>query len=297
MFLFTFFLCLITLKKTLGSYVNISSIYSGDGAKSTLASNVINGHDAFEGEFPFMAQIYYLDRQRNFRFKCGGSLIGDKHILTAAHCLYKDFSGKSMIPLEDMRIVVGKNERMSKKNNYKTYSVKDVNKFGYPENRAADFAIIALSANVPEEEATSIQIFGGEIQNTIPVQVLGFGSLNSDGSMPSSFLKVASVDISNSTNCSAKTIHWKNNDGMLICQESRGKNESNDSCNGDSGGPLITEYKNKYYLVGTVIIGAKKKETQKNVCGKDIVGYYARVGYYLDHIAEITEIPKTSLIL
>ncbi|PVU93634.1 hypothetical protein BB561_003138 [Smittium simulii] len=292
MFFFTFFLYSITLKKTLGGYVNISNIFNGDGTKSSLSSNVINGHDASEGEFPFMAQIYHSNNPNELKYHCGGSLIGDQYIITAAHCLYnKDLN---WVPLNNVRIVVGKNVRRDEENNHKLYFVKTVDFYGDPFTTAYDFAIYTLSTKVPESEASPIKIYPGKICNNIPVQVLGFGRVNPEVYEIKNVLQKANVDISSSTNCTKMNKHWNNNNEMLICQESKGINESNDSCKGDSGGPLITRYNDTNYLVGVVSTG-HKLTNQSNTCGKNIVAYYARVGYYFEDIISITNISKKNL--
>ena len=43
---------------------------------------IVHGNEAVMHEFPFMAAL--MNRNRQF---CGGSLIDDNHILTAAHCV------------------------------------------------------------------------------------------------------------------------------------------------------------------------------------------------------------------
>ena len=38
-------------------------------------------------EFPWMAGILQLDMAATERYKCGGSIISQSYVLTAAHCL------------------------------------------------------------------------------------------------------------------------------------------------------------------------------------------------------------------
>jgi len=46
------------------------------------ATRIINGKVTHVNEFPFMAAL--LNRKRQF---CGGSLVDEIHVLTAAHCV------------------------------------------------------------------------------------------------------------------------------------------------------------------------------------------------------------------
>jgi secreted trypsin-like serine protease len=45
---------------------------------------IVGGYPADKDKWPWMAAIVYSDTNRQF---CGGVLITDRHVLTAAHCV------------------------------------------------------------------------------------------------------------------------------------------------------------------------------------------------------------------
>ncbi|CRL00605.1 CLUMA_CG013865, isoform A [Clunio marinus] len=64
----------------------------GCGISKVPHNRVVGGVPAKKGEWPWMALVGYTSSIGEVSFKCGGSIITKRHILTAAHCIRKDLT-------------------------------------------------------------------------------------------------------------------------------------------------------------------------------------------------------------
>ena len=78
--------------------------------------------------------VKYLNR-------CGGSIIGEKHILTAVHCFFK--GGKEYIDIKIMRIVAGTNAIDDDQSVVKKVQAVYIKK-GYPTIWERDIAVVKV---------------------------------------------------------------------------------------------------------------------------------------------------------
>lgn len=65
---------------------------------------IVGGEKTKNGEYPHMAAIGWRSIDGTLSFKCGGSLISERFVLTAAHCGRADGQEPSIVRLGDQNI-------------------------------------------------------------------------------------------------------------------------------------------------------------------------------------------------
>ncbi|XP_039731781.1 serine protease 55 [Pteropus medius] len=236
-------------------------------------SRIIGGIEAEVGEFPWLVSI-----QAGNEHFCGGTIIDEWWIVTAAHCL----SHEGMIPT-DLSVVLGTNNLQSPSLEVKGVSSmvlhKDFNKL----NMDNDIALLLLKSQ--------ITFSGLKEPICMPWQpspskwhrcwVAGWGQTKTGdkNSVKPDLIKVPMI-IMDWEKCSKLFSKLTKN---MLCAGY--ENESYDACQGDSGGPLVCTpgSDKKWYQVGIVSWGRS--------CGqKNTPGIYTLLENYSLWIKKVTEI-------
>jgi len=197
--------------------------------------------------------------------QCGGSLIQDRWVVTAAHC----FPSKSP-PGARVKAGVTDFEAGTWIDTDRVF-VHEGYDAGTHEN---DIALVRLNGTVAGDIIPLAQ--GGE--DLKPCQVLevtGWGSLK-EGGRASRVLQKADVPLIDNAICNAPDAYGGEIKAQMMCAGYR--DGGIDSCQGDSGGPLVLRGKDGPVLVGVVSWG--------DGCARKLkYGVYTRVDAYSDWIA------------
>lgn len=141
----------------------------GYGAKFKLQSRIVGGHDAVRGQFPYSVSIRDYTKLMHF---CGGAIISDHHILTAAHCLQGNRS-----KAENLYVVVGALHREGDGTEIKVANIM-IHQYFYNPTYKNDIAMIYTAEKIKFTDVVKpIALTKKTIQSggDLPVMLSGFG--------------------------------------------------------------------------------------------------------------------------
>ncbi|XP_068230472.1 transmembrane protease serine 9-like [Palaemon carinicauda] len=229
-------------------------------------SRIVGGNDAEAGEYPWQAAI----TPRKVRTPiCGASLLNNKYVITAAHCVdaVPDFSVlfAEHDYLSVSKVLIRAPARVSVHPDYDASTqINDlaIIELDSPINLdAADIAAKPICLPDPATDFTGMTAIA-----------TGWGATSETG-LPSSTLQEVEITVASDSDCSSGP-------SILCAGESEG---GKDTCVGDDGGPLIVEVDGRYVLAGVTNI--KRRCARPGSLGK-----YTRVQSSLDWItAEISD--------
>ncbi|XP_014678458.1 PREDICTED: brachyurin-like [Priapulus caudatus] len=235
-------------------------------------SKIVDGTEVVAGEVPWQIILYRLGS-----FICGGSLISDRHVLTAAHCVhpYQDTPDYFSVRLGTLKLTSGGITRNANRIlRHEAYSSSEIYN---------DVAVIELDEPVVfTSNVKSIALASNDDNKYAdwPATTSGFGRISMNGPTSQDLLKADQVIVS-SADCIAVHGSFIQPAGM-ICS-GQGKEST---CSGDSGGPLWVMQNGEPTLVGV---------TSWSVVACQIAGYpdgFARVTYYypwiMDAVAKLS---------
>jgi secreted trypsin-like serine protease len=275
------------------------AITAGQALAETDTDMIVGGRPADQGKYPWQVRIYSnMDDQIGF---CGGSIIADQWVLTAAHCV-----------LDVQAVVVGYGN-VDRTQTKKIPSEKIIVHPAYLAGEKADVALIKLAKPIPNAEAIGYTD-AAEERKFMPagatVTVTGWGAiwdfpafnnavqvmagrsalnerklLSDEELQAPRLLHEVDVEVIDPAEC--KAVY----EGLQVPAFSIGDTEicatgpsgGKDSCFGDSGGPLVVAADNKrgYSQVGIVSWGPQ--------CGNPLFpGVYTRVSSFADWIKSNT---------
>ncbi|KAK9509547.1 hypothetical protein O3M35_006843 [Rhynocoris fuscipes] len=211
------------------------------------------------GEYPWHVAIYIKDSNR-YEYNCGGSLIAENFILTAAHCVFTSGWSSVKLNVADLKVAVGKGKRdYYIKDEYQVNS--DVVNIIVPETYAGvgtryadDIALLQTDVHFHFNyfvlpvcmDRFGIIKFRKDAEGTIA----GWGETE-DGKL-SDELRVIRLPIIPIAQCRQRFpnfVQFLTSDKFCALHQN-----GSGTGRGDSGGGITFEYEGQHYIVGVVSI-------------------------------------------
>lgn len=300
----------------------LSQFYHPDSQRNNLLY-IVGGDEVEDDQFwPWSVAIYELDPLNGQRgFICSGSLISDRFILTAAHCIQQ--SRFDTLGADEVFLKIASTRLDDDRARF--YTVEKV--FVHPDysvdRKANDIALLKLEFGQRLPSRARPICLPSQVANRVdftdqPVTIIGWGKQDAqDGNEPTRLIDVvepevelnkrvvdrnglgeanetllqAEVRVTNLDSCnrsySRLDISWLNIDEHFICAgDPHGKR---DACQGDSGGPLM--WNNQHGSLDQV---SSEKWYQLGLvsfghgcANSEYPGVYTRISYYMPWILRI----------
>ncbi|XP_067004136.2 trypsin-1 [Anabrus simplex] len=246
---------------------------------------IVGGTAGPYGAYPWQVEIEIWQlTDRQWQHHCGGAVLSDRLVVTAAHCLQD-------VEPSRLRVVVGDYKLGERDKHEQSFRVERVlvhpnfrrmgpysNDIGLLKLKSAGDKGITFNSHVraiclPSPSAVAKEAAGSWCT------VTGWGAQEaSDPDSLSAELRAAAVPLLDLETCRDNSVYGGRHQSILDSMLCAGLLEGGvDACGGDSGGPLACEVDGRYVLTGVVSWG-------DGCAKKDRPGVYTRVSHYVEWI-------------
>lgn len=249
----------------------------------------VGGILAHPRQFPHMAVLGFQELGGEINWACGGTLISNRFVLTAGHCLQSSEHGDvKYVRLGIINLEINPNQTSDCPEHFNVLEI--ISHPNYTRRSVYnDIALLKLDRDVIFNPDIRPACLGDmrTFSNGTRFQAMGFGQVNHDGDRTEHLIYVELEEFSH-TECNDTykfSINRRFKDGIIdetqLCAGSR--KTIQDTCPGDSGGPIQIDH--PIYYKAAMVVGLTSFGKS---CGfKNSPAVYTRIFPYLNWIESI----------
>lgn len=196
--------------------------------RGNIVPFIVGGNDANITDYPYQIEIL-VDNDHT----CGGSILNNKFILTAAHCF---------LSINTSQVTVRVGSSYSTKEGEVIQAANITSHSGFNPsvnfNYENDVAIVELATNLTYSAGAAPTVLPSStttFEDGQASNATGWGLLTDSGPL-SERLQVVTIPLITTETCQAQTIYSTQVTSKMFCAGEEGKS----TCTGDSGGPLVS---------------------------------------------------------
>lgn len=243
------------------------------------SARIVGGTTTQYGQWPWQVSLRQW-RTATFLHKCGAALLNENWAITAAHCV-------DNVQPDDLLLRMGEYDLATDEEEYPYIERKVQIVASHPQfdSRTFEYDLALLRFYDPVRFQPNIVPICLPPPSEVDfvgrtAYVTGWGRLYEDGPLPSKMQQV-SVPVINNTDCESmyrRAGYVEHIPNIFICAGyADGKR---DSCEGDSGGPMVIQEEQSWVLAGVISWGIGCAEANQP-------GVYTRISEFRDWIDKI----------